>query len=82
MTSHMARIGNFCLEICCTPTLAGYDPFIALESLIGHEHAKSKIQVVINALQVNRRRVAAGGKAEPPHVVIAGRQEAESHYLL
>ena len=51
----------------------GYDPFIALESLIGHEHAKSKIQVVINALQVNRRRVAAGGKAEPaPHVVIAG----------
>ena len=49
------------------------DPIIAVESLVGHEHAKSKIQAVVNALQVNRRRVAAGAKAEPaPHIVLAG----------
>ena len=50
-----------------------YDPTRALERVVGQEAAKAKIQNLVNALQVNRRRVAAGGRAEPaPHVVLAG----------
>ena len=49
------------------------DPIFAMKSLVGHECAKSKMQAVVNALQVNRRRVAAGARAEPaPHIVLAG----------
>jgi hypothetical protein len=47
------------------------DPVNALERVVGKQEAKRKIQAMVNALQVNRRRVAAGGRAEPaPHVVL------------
>ena len=47
------------------------DPVNALERVVGQQEAKRKIQAMVNALQVNRRRVAAGGRAEPaPHVVL------------
>ena len=45
----------------------------ALEHVVGQSAAKQKIQAMVNALQVNHRRVQAGGRAEPaPHVVLAG----------
>ena len=51
----------------------GYDPVDALEHVVGQSAAKQKIQAIVNALQVNHRRVQAGGRAEPaPHVVLAG----------
>ena len=51
----------------------GGDPVDALDNVVGQTAAKAKIQAMVNALQVNRRRVAAGGRAEPaPHVVLAG----------
>ena len=50
-----------------------YDPDEALARVIGQDAAKAKIRGMVNALQVNRRRVAAGGRAEPaPHVVLSG----------
>ena len=50
-----------------------YDPIDALDHIVGHAGAKEKIQSVVNALQVNRRRVEAGGRAEPAsHMVLVG----------
>ena len=50
-----------------------YEPVDALTHVVGQTAAKQKIQAMVNALQVNRRRVAAGGRAEPaPHVVLTG----------
>ena len=50
-----------------------YDPIDALNRVVGHAGAKARIQAVMNALQVNRRRVEAGGRAEPaPHMLIIG----------
>ena len=55
-------------------TIGGaYDPVDALHHVVGHSSAKDKIQAVVNALEVNKRRVAAGGRAEPaPHMVLVG----------
>ena len=52
----------------------------ALDNVVGQTAAKAKIQAMVNALQVNRRRVAAGGRAEPaPHVVLAGAAGSGAH---
>jgi hypothetical protein len=41
-----------------------------LERVVGHSGAKTSIQAIVNALEVNKRRVDAGGRAEPaPHMV-------------
>ena len=55
-------------------TIGGaYDPVDALHHVVGHSSAKDKIQAVVNALEVNKRRVAAGGRAKPaPHMVLVG----------
>jgi hypothetical protein len=50
-----------------------YDPVDALHHVVGHQSAKERIHTVVNALEVNRRRVAAGGRAAPaPHMVLVG----------